>query len=77
MTDVQARCRRIIADIGRHAFLGEQVVEPRFIGHLMNEAALGEDAEEIGLELRHDGLAFASFLAVSIWEIRARFSIVF
>ncbi len=47
------RCR-IKADIGGHGFLGEQFVETRLVGDLVNEAALVERAEEIGLEPGHN-----------------------
>ena len=50
---MQAGCRRIEADIGRHGFLVEQVIEAAFIGDLMNEAAFLQRVKEIGLELGH------------------------
>ncbi|MNZ98799.1 hypothetical protein D3C78_1181010 [compost metagenome] len=63
VADMQTRSRRVIADIGGHGFLGEQFVETCLIGDLVNEAALIERAEEIGLEPGHNlllsGLIFA------------------
>ena len=52
--DMQARRRRIIADIGRHDFLGEQLIEAGVVGRLMDETAFLEGVKEIGLELGHD-----------------------
>ncbi len=51
---MQAGRRRVEADISRYRFLGEEFVEARFIGDLMNEAAFFQRAEEIGFELGHD-----------------------
>ncbi len=51
---MKAGRRRVIADIGSHGFLGEQFVETCLIGDLVNEAALIERAEEIGLEPGHN-----------------------
>ena len=51
--DVQAVGGRIEADIGRdHAGLGARI-EARGIRDLMNEAALAQSAQEVGLEWTH------------------------
>ncbi len=50
---MKRRRRRIEADIGSHDFLGEQFVKTCLVGDLVNEAALVERAEEIGLEPGH------------------------
>ncbi|MNL16580.1 hypothetical protein D3C87_1376310 [compost metagenome] len=51
---MKARRGRIEADIGSHGFRPEQLVEAGIIRTLMNETALAEGVEEIGLELGHD-----------------------
>jgi hypothetical protein len=53
---MQAVGRHIETDIaGDPAGLGAHV-ERRLVGHLVDEAALGEDVEKFGTEGGHDGL---------------------
>ena len=40
-------------DIGSDGFGGEQLVQPLIVGGLMNKAALGQGAQEVGFELGH------------------------
>ena len=53
IADVIARRRAVVADIGGDHALGQRRIEPVRVGALVEEAALGHDAEEIGLELGH------------------------
>ena len=47
--DMKAFRRRIEADIARHSLLHGRLVEGGLVGKLMDETALREDAQEIGL----------------------------
>ena len=67
---MQAGGRRVVADIGGDRPLFACGVEALRIGDLVDEAALVEDAQEIGLELGHfvfreiaTGIAMASVVA--------------
>ena len=50
---MQRRRRAVVADIGGEAALRGERVEPLRVGALMDEAALLEDAQEVGAEGGH------------------------
>ena len=50
---MQARCRRIEADIGRHDLARIKLIQSSLVGDLVDEATLMKRAQEIGLEIRH------------------------
>lgn len=51
---MQARRRRIIADIGCHCLLGEKRIQTGLVGDLMDEAARGKRVQKVGFEGRHE-----------------------
>ena len=53
VADVQRRRRAVVADIGDHVALDGKRVQPREVGALVDEAALIQDIEEIGLVFCH------------------------
>jgi hypothetical protein len=56
MTDMERRGRAVVAGVG-HDFAGaRQFVDAGAIGALVDETALGQNVEEVGSEIRHDGV---------------------
>ena len=47
---MQRRRRAVVADIADQLALCRQRIEALAVGHLVDEAALGQDAQEIGFE---------------------------
>ena len=61
VADVQRRRGAVVADVGDDPALHCERVEPVEIGALVNEAALGQYVEEVGLVLGHGEAAFGWF----------------